>query len=380
LQARLILYYKVSGIGFKIADTIAQNYGFTPDCNYRKVAGIKYSIEKRESEGNTWDYLSSIKFDTEVLLGVRLDNFDSLIDNGIFYVENDRISLTDTFNVEYSIAEQLNRFYIDKVLFEDSVLSEVINNIENKLEIKYTEYQKQLFYEVNKNNIVILTGYAGTGKTTLLNGCLDMFNDKTDILLVSPTAKAAKVLSNSTNMDASTIHRALGWTGQKFRFNKDNKLDCDLCVIDEVSMVDIYLLKSLLNALPDKCRLIFVGDPAQLESIAVGNVLFDLINCNKFPVVALTDVFRQALDSGVLYIGTQTRLGIHFYDEKGALSSFGKNNDSKLIIGERENFVDYILNIYKNLLNIYSIDDRSEERRVGKECCDRCRSRWAPYH
>jgi RecD/TraA family predicted helicase len=357
-----ILYKEIDGIGFKKADEIAQAIGFDFNSPKRILAGIMYSLEQEEQKGNTWGYISEVKSNAEEVLKLTIENIDEFLDSPDFYIdkENDIIALTKTYNCELDITEELYRLNDAEStsLFSDEEVEKYVDEIEQKLGISYTDEQKQLFYEVNKNNVIVLTGWAGTGKTFTLNGCLKMIDKKTNnILLAASTAKASKVLEKSTGRKTSTIHRLLQWMPDGFMYNEQNPLDTDVIIIDEISMCDIWLFRSLLRAIPSECKLILVGDPAQLESVATGNVLHDIINSECFPVVKLQTVFRQALESGILSAATDVRQNIKPYDSESESLELGKTKDCRIWFGEKTDTAKRIAMIYKSCLKKWSIDD-----------------------
>lgn len=359
-----ILYKSIDGIGFKKADEIARAIGFDFSSPKRILAGIMYSIEQQEQLGNTWGSIDVVKQNAEEVLGLTIENMDDFLDNPEnqdFYVDKDNnvVALTKTYNCEYQITEELYRLHNTDAtpLFSDDEVEQHIREIEQELGIEYTDEQKQLFYEVNKNNIITLTGYAGTGKTFTLNGCLKMLDKKIDnVLLAAPTAKASKVIENSTGRKASTIHRLLNWQPDGFVYNEYNRLETNLIIIDEISMCDIWLFRSLLKAIPDGCKLILVGDPAQLESVATGNVLHDIINSECFSTVKLQTVFRQALNSGILSAATDVRQSIKPYDSESESLELGKTKDCRIWFGEKTDTAKRIAMIYKSCLKKWSID------------------------
>jgi RecD/TraA family predicted helicase len=175
--------------------------------------------------------------------------------------------------------------------------------------------------------------------------------------LVSPTARASQVLEKSTGRKAGTIHRTLESFEGVFLHNKKNPLFAQVLVCDETSMVDIYLFRSLLNALSNGCKLILVGDFAQLESIQTGNILNDIIESEMFPVIKLDKVFRQALDSGSLSAATDARYGIKFYDSESESLELGKDRDFRLWFGTKEDTSKRIAMVYKSCLKKWSVQD-----------------------
>ena len=356
------LYRDIRGVGFIKADNIAQSIGIAFDDPKRIKAGLMYSMELEEGKGNTWAYLDDIKSSAEALLELDIDDVYSFIDSNYFYLSEDKqiIALGKTRRCEENIAKHLkriNNFKIDNI-FPENQIDAFISQIESNLNIEYTDKQKELFHKVNTEKITVLTGYAGTGKTSSLNGLLNML-DRThySYILASPTAKAAKVLNRATGRDASTIHRALRWTPTGFAHTHENPLQCDLVIIDEVSMVDIYLMRSLLDAIKDGCRVLFVGDPAQLESVSTGNILNDMIESEVFSVIKLDLVFRQALDSGIINAATQVRQGQKFFTNGDKTIELGVNKDLKCWFGTKEDSAPRAITIFNKCIKKYSIED-----------------------
>jgi len=358
------LYKDIKGVGFKKADLIAKSLGFKAECMERKIAGLFYVLEQHSKGGHTFMHLESCKSSLITELMVTVPEFERMICSIDFHVEDKKIALLKVWTCEMNIAEELVRVNHseNKSNKTHEEIKNIVQKIESELSINYSNTQKFLFYAVNDNNCVILTGYAGTGKTTLMNGCLNMFEKHFDginsMLLVSPSAKAAKVLSEATDRPAVTIHRALGWTPKGFIHDKGNPLRCDVVIIEEASMIDIYLWRSLLSAIPEGCKIIILGDTAQLESIAVGNVLHDMINSGIFAVVALDEVFRQALNSGSLLAATYVRKGTRFY--KGAdnkLIELGIEKDCKVWLGNRIDSPQRLGLLYKACLEKWNSED-----------------------
>ena len=185
-----------------------------------------------------------------------------------------------------------------------SNLAKVLERLEARQEIQYAALQREAICAAASEQLLLVTGGPGTGKTTTLRGILDLFEEqRLKTLLAAPTGRAAKRLTELTGREASTIHRLLEVdispeTGEMiFVHNSHNPLDCDAVIVDETSMVDLLLMHSLLLALPERCRLILVGDPDQLPSVGAGNVFSDLLRSEKIPTVRLTEIFRQAQES-----------------------------------------------------------------------------------
>ncbi len=181
-----------------------------------------------------------------------------------------------------------------------------IENVEKKFNVKYAQLQKKAIYESINKGLLVLTGGPGTGKTTALNGIIDILESNGErVYLAAPTGRAAQRISEVTGKNAKTIHRLLEfeWTSddkQIFARNEKRLLDCDTLILDELSMVDSFLFEAVLKALPLGCRLIMVGDCDQLPSVGVGNILGDLIDCGIIPVVQLKEIFRQSMESLII--------------------------------------------------------------------------------
>lgn len=299
------------GITFEKACAIADKLPGKPKDEFRINAGIFYVIKHNlYSGGHTC--LPRVKLipPCSDLLGVSADvvetQLDSLIETKQLVTEKigtgDFIFLPDIFNAERNAANSIlfmKRFA--PKCFED--IDEQINKTELISGVLYNEKQRLAIRLAVEKGILILTGGPGTGKTTTLRGILKVFeNQGLEVVLAAPTGRAAKRMSELTGREARTIHRLLEveWDRNDrpvFQRNKRNPLSAGAVIIDELSMVDIVLFSSLLDALPIGCRLIMVGDSDQLPPVGAGNVLHDLINSKALPVVELKEVFRQAMES-----------------------------------------------------------------------------------
>jgi RecD/TraA family predicted helicase len=363
-----ILYKEVDGIGFMKADSIARAIGIQFDDVNRIKAGIMYAVETEENKGNTWTYIKDIIEIAENILDLEIEDIDFFIQNNFdFYVDKEEevIALAKTRACENDVCNHLKRIAIidsdndeEFIEEENDYINNTIKDIEINLNITYTDKQKELFYAFQNNNVVTLTGYAGSGKTTLLNGFLNMLDKgRTSYLLCSPTAKAAKVLTKATGREAFTIHRALRWTPLGFQHNHNEPLPYDMVIVDEVSMVDIWLMRSLLDSVQYNTKILFVGDPAQLESISTGNLLNDVIESKVFPVIKLDKVFRQALDSGIISVATDVRQGRSFYKGEDKVLEIGVNKDLKAWFGEKSDTAPRVLKIFNDCIKRYPIED-----------------------
>lgn len=352
-----VLCREVAGIGFKTADRIALSQGIAEDDIRRIEMGAIYCLDQNEDQGSTYMTLGNLIKEIVDLLQISYDTITTslekiLVNEEDFFYDGNRVALRKTFECEKEIAEllmQLEESSVSKLYESKQELEEDILAIENHINIRYTDEQKELFYKLNTNNVILLTGYAGTGKTLLLNGSLKLLRKKNlKYVLMSPTAKAAKVMEQYTGEEASTIHRGL---------NQDKIYKADVVIVDEASMMDIYLFRRLLRAIPEGSRLLLIGDPAQLESVATGNVLYDLITSEIFATVKLQTVFRQALDSGILQAATNVRLGKRFYDSSEVFFECGVDKDFRIWFSDKENTLERLEVLFMECLSRYSYED-----------------------
>lgn len=332
------------GISFERAEVIAANLPEPPNDNFRVKAGIEHIITHNlYNDGHTClprNKLIKIGAD---YLDVADDTVDILLDELIKenrlvskqYNGKEYIFRTDAYNDEKSISDRI------KVLLkfpppQRKTVFEEIEKVEKQLGIKYAENQTEAIQTAVNKGMLILTGGPGTGKTTTLNGIIKLFeNEDLDIALCAPTGRAAKRMSELTGKEAKTIHRLLEvefdeYDRQSFKRNLRNPLDCEVLVVDELSMVDINLFASLLAALPFGCRLVMVGDSDQLPPVGAGNVLADLIGSKLLPVVELNEVFRQSMGSLIVTNAHRIVRG-----EEIVLN----NRDSDFFLMERESAV-----------------------------------------
>ena len=300
-------------ISFERVEQIVPMLPRKPEPRYRTEAGILYVIRHNYSNGHTCLPLDKIFTPSGSLLDESTENIEIAVDNlkstGRIVIEkiNNRefVFLPEAYHAERGIANRL------KVLLKFPPENPVdvaahIGKIEKKHNIEFAQLQKEAIITAVNRGMLILTGGPGTGKTTTLNGIISMFEkDFLDIALCAPTGRAAQRMTETTGRTATTIHRLLEveWgEGDKpvFKRNLRNPLDCQAIIVDEMSMVDIFLLSSLLDALPFGCRLIMVGDSDQLPSVSPGNVLKDLIDSEMLPVVQLKEIFRQSMESNIV--------------------------------------------------------------------------------
>lgn len=295
---------------FELVEDIAIDFGFDMASEERICAGIEYVLRRNLYNGHTC--LPRNKF---VNVACKLLDCaesvveiccDKLIETFCICSEKingtEFLSIPDYYNAEQHIAARL--FAVKRFLNAAVTVDELeIENVENRLGIKFEALQRQAIFEAFESGILVLTGGPGTGKTTTLNAIINLFENRDlKIELAAPTGRAAKRITELTGRDAKTIHRLLEveWgeeDTQKFARNEKNPLDCDVIIVDEASMIDAILFDNLLKALRLSCRIILVGDSDQLPSIGAGNVLNDILEADIFPSIRLKKVFRQARES-----------------------------------------------------------------------------------
>lgn len=308
----------IQGIGFKIADGIAEKAGISRDSDFRIKSGMLYVLTQSGANGHAYLPMHELQDETKALLEIMEGDFDKYITdmmiekrivvkdvNGVKWVYLSRYYYT-----ELAIAAKMHELNI-KSDVPENMIQKKIDRIQNDTGISLDEMQRQAVIEAANSGILIVTGGPGTGKTTTINMIIKFFEEEgMDILLAAPTGRAAKRMTEATGWEAQTIHRMLELTGapddnditwsMSFERNEGNPLEADVVIIDEMSMVDMFLMNALLKAVAVGTRLILVGDINQLPSVGPGNVLKDIISSECFNVVMLTKIFRQATMSDII--------------------------------------------------------------------------------
>ena len=305
----------IAGVGFKTADEIALRMGFSPESSMRMKAGISFALSMAASNGHTYLLYEDLYEESKRLLGISEAEFENdiyelTIERKIVLKEvkgERRVYNNNLYYMELTVARKLLDLNA-KSENNYKVMEAKVKEVEAKTGIKLGDLQRKAVYEAVESGLVIITGGPGTGKTTTINAIIKLFEmQNMEILLAAPTGRAAKRMTETTGMEAQTIHRLLELNGNpeeggsmRFERNELNPLEADVIIIDEMSMVDIYLMYSLLKAITVGTRLILVGDVNQLPSVGPGKVLKDIISSEKFNVVRLSEIFRQAAESDII--------------------------------------------------------------------------------
>lgn len=307
----------ISGVGFRTADEIAAKVGIRTDSDFRIKSGILYTLLQASNEGHTYLPQEELTRKASELLEVAPEHIekhymDLAIERKIIMkqVEKEGESQTQIYAATFyymeantaTMLKQLNIHYD----VPDIEIEQRIRSIEKQTQMTLDEHQVTAVKEAVRNGLLVITGGPGTGKTTTINTIIRYFElEGMDIFLAAPTGRAAKRMSETTGFEARTIHRMLELNGGMegmagFERNETNPLETDVIIIDEMSMVDISLMNSLLKAIAAGTRLILVGDVNQLPSVGAGSVLKDIIQSHACNVVMLTKIFRQASTSDII--------------------------------------------------------------------------------
>lgn len=295
------------GIGFKTADSVAMSLGIPEDSVIRARAGIVYVMRTLSEEGHCYCTEAELLLYAEQLLGISVETLAEALKSELagkwLTREEDRIYLTSLYEDECTVAKQIGRLMNTPPDFKPIQAEKAVAWAEERMRINFAPQQRMALQTALESKIAIITGGPGVGKTTIIKALVDVYKRRSlTFFLAAPTGRAARRMSEATGHDAVTIHRLLKFLPQtgKFDFHAGNPLPGDCLILDEVSMVDLPLMASLLEALPANMVVIFVGDIDQLPSVGPGNVLRDMIQCGIIPCEALQTIFRQ--ESGGLIV------------------------------------------------------------------------------
>ena len=302
----------IEGVGFRTADEIAARIGIHTDSDYRIRSGLFYILQQAVAEGHIYLPEELLLRRAKVLLGIEIEDIEKYImdlcmERKTVMKEKDGkviVYPAHYYYMELNTAKMLNDLDIDCQMPED-MMEKRLRAVEK---IELDPLQHKAVIESIKHGLLILTGGPGTGKTTTINTMIQFFESEgLSILLAAPTGRAAKRMTEATGYEAQTIHRLLEVNGNPeeestggFLRNRENPLEADVIIIDEMSMVDLNLMHALLSAVVQGTRLILVGDVDQLPSVGPGSVLKDIISSERFHVVTLTKIFRQAGESDII--------------------------------------------------------------------------------
>ena len=293
------------GVGFKTADGLAEKLGFAKDDPLRCRSGILYTLNALADEGHVYAEQEQLLRKAEELLEAKRESISAALEAMLgtedLKQDGEAIYLPPFYYAEIGVAAKLKRLAADT----DGPPSEArvdFERLAKKTGLNYDEIQKDAILKTTVSKVMVLTGGPGTGKTTTTLGMIAVLRSRgKHILLAAPTGRAAKRMTETTGMEARTIHRLLEFKPPEgYQRNEENRLEGDVLIVDECSMIDVILMNALLKAIPPRMQLILVGDVDQLPSVGAGNVLRDIIDSGVFPVVRLTRIFRQARSSRII--------------------------------------------------------------------------------
>ena len=338
----------IQGIGFKIADQLAQQLGIESDAPERFRAGLVHTLFSQSMEtGDTYIEARDLLAHTiDLLENARQVELDPALvaDELAHLIEEDKIQNVDTKIFENSLyfAEEGIRSNLIRILekgkqetFDAPKLESIIEQVEQDLGICYDHIQKKAICDAINHKVFILTGGPGTGKTTVINGIIATYatlhkldlskKQELPILLAAPTGRAARRMNELTGLPSATIHRHLGMTGDDDTSHLDDYLDADFIIVDEFSMVDTWLANQLLSNISSNSKILIVGDADQLPSVSPGQVLADFLQIPLLPQTKLTKIYRQSEDSTIVTLASQIQQGVlpaDFTEKKADRSYF----------------------------------------------------------
>ena len=359
-------------MNYKKIDTIALKNGYVKDDPRRVDASIIYIMrEISNTFGHCYYSREEILFLLPKVLGCSIsrdDIFSNLEKDLKIVIKNDRYYLKDMYDSECFIVKRIRMLNNNKEKVCKNI-DDKISELESFFEIKYNDLQKEAIKKSYLRDFLIITGGPGTGKTTIMRGIVELFRimekisyEKLDekIALLAPTGRASKRMSEATGMRASTIHRFLKWNKESntFMVNEYHKSKVELIILDEASMVDTYLMASLLKGISSNCRIVLVGDDHQLPSVGAGDVLHDLIDCGMLEVVFLKELYRQGEDSNIISLAYDIRNKCISKDifNKNSDLTFIECNDSEVLNNICEistTYKDYNYNDFQILAPMY---------------------------
>ena len=347
-----ILADDVSGIGFKKADEIAMKKGIEKHSFFRQKACLKFILAEKAEQGHVFITEKLLTKHLRELLGIKLNYINDFLeafkheDVDDVIIIDDKYALYKHYKNEKTIAEDIKRLMNDSLKIEVHKLEEKIAEIELEQNFDFTDEQKFAIISALNTNVLLVNGKAGTGKTSVIKGIVEIFKTTKENFrynTIALSGKASQRIIDSTGLDSSTIHRFLIASPDNFNSFKHNRffpVEIDLLIIDEASMINAFLFAKIFEALANGTKVVITGDYSQLEPIGAGNVFFDLCHSKNVTRVELTKVHRQAMKSGILSIANEIREGV---------SPFAINDYTKKDFGELQDLHFYP---YRNAENV----------------------------
>lgn len=369
---------RLSGIGFKTADQLLLtlekeskecegtsknpilHFGFDLKPSYQRAkACVDYLLDENETNGSTYMYVGDLKKQFEILVPEAISNLPIILkgDNDVIF---DRellcVCRKETYETEKYIANKIREGMSINTEWDCDC-----NKYRSLDGFDLTDDQCKTSEYMCQHNVVMLVGYGGSGKSSSTQAFVNMLNAyHKSFMLLAPTGRAAKVLSGYTGENAMTIHRGLGYMpGHGWGYNEEHPLMQDVVIVDEFSMVDIFLFRHLLEAIDfSRTKLLLIGDDAQIPSVGAGNVLYDLLCYNQIPTITLNKIFRYG-KGGLSTAATDTREGKEYLDKnQNGMQAFGDDKSYIFMPLSQDKLVDYAVNVYKTVLKQgYNIED-----------------------
>lgn len=351
------IYSLINDIDFKTLDRIYLSI-YKETTNLRILACIVETMKRITfNTGDTYSYKEEIirALNDEFNIKISSDEYFSMLSNEYkIVIDNDKYYLKEYYDAEIDIVNRLKEIKISPKHLEKN-LDKKIKDLESSLDITYNTEQKNAIKSIFHDNIVIITGGPGTGKTTIIKGIINLYKNiykysddalNMKLALIAPTGRASKRMSETTGYGSSTIHRYLKWNkdNNTFGINEFNKTNEELIIVDETSMIDTVLFDSLLKGIRKNIKLVLVGDEHQLPSVSPGLILNDLINSNKFNHIKLNNIYRQSKNSYIPVLASEIK-------NKNVTDYLDKKDDYNFIECNTRNIKDLVIDIANKSIN-----------------------------